>query len=449
MFSISHVSRKCILGCGLVLSALIPLSDAGAKSSENILYDFTGKSDGAYPSGALIADGSGNFYGTATFGGADSCTTGLNGKGCGVIFKLTSTGTESALYAFTGGANGADPVGGLVVDSAGNFYGTTVAGGASETHCKSGCGTVFKLAPAGTQTVVYAFAGGTDGQGPTSGVIADSAGNLYGTTLQGGSSDNCGSDAIGCGAVFKIASGGKEKVLHAFSGGSDGAYPAGRLFEDSSGNLYGTTGAGGSSNSCGTKWEGCGTVFKIASNGKESVLHVFTGGSDGAYPAGALIADSGGNLYGTTAAGGSTNDCGEGPYGCGTVFKLAPNGTETILRAFTGGSDGAYPIAALYADSSGNLYGATGAGGSNSTCGKFGLLPKASGCGIVFEIASNGTETVLHVFDGKKNDGAYSVAGLTADSAGNLYGTTIGGGAKGCKSGVGKFGCGAVFEIKK
>ena len=336
-------------------------------------------------------------------------------------------------------------------NSAGNFYGTTGTGGVIEDHCKNGCGTVFKLTPGGTETVLYAFKSGSDGASPAFGVIADTAGNLYGTTLNGGDNENCARDAVGCGIVFQVTSGGAESVLHAFAGGSsDGAYPAGGLTRDSSGNLYGTTAAGGSSNSCGTAWDGCGTVYKIASGGTESVLHAFAGGvSDGAYPAGALIEDSGGNLYGTTGAGGSANDCGRGKYGCGTVFKIAASGTESMLHAFTGGSDGAYPVAALYEDSAGNLYGATGAGGSKATCGKFSSLPKGSGCGIVFEIAANGTETVLHVFEGKKDDGAYPLAGLIADSAGNLYGTTWGGGVKTCNGPVGKVGCGIVFKIKK
>jgi len=441
---------KSISICGLALCVSVPFADASAKGRETVLYDFQGTTDGANPSGVLITDSGGNLYGTAAEGGVTSCSTHMKGgNGCGVVFKLAPNGTESALYAFTGGSDGATPAGGLIVDSSGNFYGTTIQGGARESHCKDGCGTVFKLTSGGTKTVLYAFTSGNDGQAPASGVIADSAGNLYGTTEQGGSSENCGSDAVGCGTVFEVASGGNESVLHAFAGSSDGAYPAGGLLRDGSGNLYGTTGAGGSTDSCGTAWDGCGTVFKIASNGTESILHAFTGSKDGAYPAGALIEDSGGNMYGTTAAGGSANDCGLGKHGCGTVFKIATGGTVTILHAFAGGSDGAYPLAVLSMDSKGNLYGATGAGGSTSTCGKFKFLPKASGCGTVFEIASNGTETVLHVFKGKNGDGAYSVAGFIADGSGSLYGSTFGGGVKTCAFGGGKTGCGAVFKIKK
>jgi uncharacterized repeat protein (TIGR03803 family) len=450
MFGISNISGKCLVGGALALTALMPLDTALAKSAETVLYDFTGKSGGSNPNGALVMDGSGNLYGTASTGANKGCSNSKHGKNsCGTIFKLTSKGKESALYAFKGGKDGGDPVGGLVADSSGNFYGVTGFGGGSQKDCNKGCGTVFKVTPGGTETTLHAFTSGSDGNGPVAGVIVDGSGNLFGTTLQGGSNDRCGgTDAHGCGIVFKLASGGAESVLHVFTGASDGAFPAASLLEDGVGNLYGTTGAGGSTNTCGTAWQGCGTVFEIAANGTESVLHAFTG-SDGAYPAGSLIADGSGNLYGVTTAGGSSDDCGEGPYGCGTLFKLAANGTETILHVFAGGSDGAYPLPGLYADGAGDLFGTTGAGGSTDTCGKLGLLPNASGCGVVFEFAANGTESVLHVFTGKKNDGAYPAGILTADGAGNLYGTTFGGGTKGCSGPVGSAGCGTVFKIKK
>ncbi|HEY5047971.1 MAG TPA: choice-of-anchor tandem repeat GloVer-containing protein [Rhizomicrobium sp.] len=453
MFRTNGLTSTGIFGGALMLATFLPLAGAQAASSEKVLYEFKGQSDGDFPSGVLIADGAGNFYGTAGYGGDLSCkNNNRNGSGCGVIFKLTPTGTESVLHAFTGLPDGSGPAGGLIADSAGNFYGTTANGGiGEESFCKTGCGTVFRLTPGGKEKVLYAFTAGTDGYGPVGGVIVDSAGNLYGTTIDGGSNEHCGSDSFGCGTVFKLTAGGTESLLHVFMGGSqsDGAFPAGRLISDSSGNLYGTTGAGGSTDSCGTAWEGCGTVFKLTPDGTETLLHAFAGGSDGAYPAGALIEDGSGNLYGTTVAGGSSDNCGEGAHGCGTVFKISSNGTETILHAFAGGSDGAYPLGALFTDSAGNLYGETGAGGSTKTC-KLGLLPKASGCGTVFEISSTGTETVLHVFKGSKaSDGAYPGAGLIADSAGNLYGSTAGGGVAGCAGGIGTVGCGIVFKLKE
>ena len=280
-------------------------------------------------------------------------------------------------------------------------------------------------------------------------MIADKAGNLYGTTPVGGGTDTCGplkdQQSAGCGIVFKIAARGGESVLHAFTGGSDGASPGAGLTADGAGNLYGTTLAGGGTDNCGLGPYGCGVVFKIAANGTESVLHVFVGkAKDGAYPSAALIADQQGNFYGTTAGGGSTDNCGAQKKGfraagCGTVFKLAPDGTESILHVFTGGTDGAYPFGGVIADSTGNLYGTTAGGGGTANCG---LGPY--GCGIVFKLAPDGTETVLHVFTGKTKDGGYPTAGLIMDKNGNLYGTTYEGGIASCGNHVG---CGTVFRL--
>ncbi|MGH9206790.1 MAG: choice-of-anchor tandem repeat GloVer-containing protein, partial [Acidimicrobiales bacterium] len=291
-------------------------------------------------------------------------------------------------------------------DSSGNLYGTTGSGGASND------GVVFKLTPGGTETVLHSFAGGaSDGSLPAAGLIADSSGNLYGTTSEGGASNN--------GVVFKLSPDGTETVLHTFAGGSsDGANPRAGLIADSSGNLYGTTGSGGASND--------GVVFKLTPGGTETVLHTFMGGGDGAFPLAGLIADSSGNLYGTTESGGGTG-CIAG-FGCGTVFKLSPGGTETVLYSFKGGpSDGAQPFAGLYADSSGNLYGTTSGGG-------------ASRWGTVFKLSPGGTETVYSFTGG--SDGGQPVAGLIADSSGNLYGTIEHGGAPGCSGG-----CGVVFKL--
>jgi uncharacterized repeat protein (TIGR03803 family) len=236
---------------------------------------------------------------------------------------------ETVLYSFKGGSDGSNPAAGLIVDSSGNLYGTTFNGGGG-SGCGSdfGCGTAFKLAPDGTETVLHAFTGGSDGGLPEAGLIADGSSNLYGTAYQGGASN--------LGVVFKLAPDGTETVLYSFKGGGDGGVPAGTLIADSSGNLYGTTSEGGGSGCFGN---GCGTVFKLAPDGTETVLHAFTGGSDGAHPNVALIADGAGNLYGTTGGGGITL-CYEG---CGTVFKLAPDGTETVLHAFTGAATGIFP----------------------------------------------------------------------------------------------------------
>jgi uncharacterized repeat protein (TIGR03803 family) len=301
---------------------------------------------------------------------------------------------ETVLYSFTGGSDGAIPQAGLIADSSGNLYGTTNASGAFFS------GVVFKLAPNRIETVLHAFTGGGDGANPQAGLISDGSGNLYGTTAKGGPSGN--------GVVFKLSPGGTYTVLHSFTG-SDGGTPEASLIADSSGNLYGTTEAGGPpAQSCGGL--GCGVVFKLSPGGTYTVLHSFAGGSiDGANPAAGLIADSKGNLYGTTAKG--------GPSGNGVVFKLGPDGTETVLHAFTG-SDGANPEA-LLADSKGNLYGTTISGGG-------------SGAGVVFKLSPGGTYTVLQAFcsisSSGCNEGTNPTAGLTADSSGNLYGTTSSGG---------------------
>jgi uncharacterized repeat protein (TIGR03803 family) len=311
------------------------------------------------------------------------------------------------LHSFTGKTDGAHPaLGSVLRDAAGNVYGTTVAGGSSACP-NGGCGVVFKLAPTGKETVLHSFTGRADGANPLAGLTRDGAGNLYGATFAGGSTVCAG----GCGVVFKLAPTGTETVLHRFTGGVDGAKPLAGLVRDNAGNLYGTTSGGGAFHR--------GVVFKLDTSGKETVLHKFAGGADGSAPGagGGLVRDNAGNLYGTTdGAGGSTVCAG----GCGVVFKLAPTGTETVLHRFRGGADGAHPAAGLVRDSAGNLYGITTLGGGVG-CG-------GQGCGIVFKLAPTGTETVLHRFTAGK-DGAGPDGGLVRDSAGNLYGTAQDGGA--------------------
>ncbi|MGH6839303.1 MAG: choice-of-anchor tandem repeat GloVer-containing protein [Methylocella sp.] len=321
-----------------------------------VLHSFSRGSDGRFPLAGLVADSSGNLYGTTDEGGGSGC----GGVGCGVVFKLSPDGTETVLHPFTGGSDGANPLAGLIADSSGNLYGTTAFGGAS------GNGVVFKLSPSGTETVLHAFSGfPSDGGTPEGGLIADSSGNLYGTTAIGGASGN--------GVVFKLSASGTETVLYSFKGGSDGGTPVAGLIADSGGNLYGTTFAGGASNS--------GVVFKLSPSGTETVLHSFSAApSDGTNPRSGLIADSSGNLFGTTQEGGALG--GVCPSGCGMVFKVTPSGTETVLYAFTGGSDGANPLAGLIADSIGNLYGTASRGGG-SGC-------PSTGCGTVFKLTGAG-----------------------------------------------------------
>lgn len=336
-------------------------------------------------------------------------------------------GSYAVLYAFQGRLDGAQPEGSLVQDSSGNLYSTTYAGGHRKTYKNdSGYGTIFEVSTSGVESILYSFDPRHHGVvAPTAGLIIDASSNFYGTARYGGST-TC---QLGCGAAFKFTANGSFQLLYSFLGGADGEYPFAPLMADSSGNLYGTTfqGGGGPCSVYGNA--GCGTVFKLAKDGTETVLHAFAGGSDGSYPYAGLIADTAGNLYGTTNGGGSTG-CYQNA-GCGTVFKVAPDGTEAILYSFAGGSDGAYPYSSLLIDDSGNLYGTTGGGGAN-------------GDGTVFELTAGGSEKVLYSFDGGK-DGSLPMAGLTADKAGNLFGTTAQGGDPSCFTGDG---CGTVFELK-
>ena len=304
-----------------------------AAGTETVLYAFAGgATDGADPQGTLALGSSGTLYGTTYRGGTD---------GLGTVYQLGSAGGETVLYSFAGGASdGADPRGSLIIDSAGNLYGTTSGGGAS------GLGTVYEVSPTGAQTVLYSFAGGTtDGEVPLGHLVMGSGGSLYGTTSTGGAYD--------LGTVFRISLGGVETVLYSFAGTTthDGAYPRAGLIMDGSGDLYGTTSAGGTYD--------LGTVFEISASGTETVLHSFAGGTtDGSDPNGSLLLGSSGSLYGTTSTGGA--------YDLGTVFKLSPDGTEVLLHSFAGGTtDGSSPKAGLIVDSAGNLYGTTSAGGVN------------------------------------------------------------------------------------
>jgi uncharacterized repeat protein (TIGR03803 family) len=319
------------------------------------------------------------------------------------------------LHAFTGG-DGSGPIAGLLRDGAGNLYGTTRNGG------DSGAGVVFKVSPTGAETVLHSFTGGADGGYPFAGLIGDVAGNLYGTTAFGGAEnfDACyhpGNQT--CGVVFKLSPSGAETVLYTFTGGVDGGNPYATLLPDAAGNLYGTTNEAGAF--------GAGVVFKVGPASSETVLYTFADGADGGAPfTGGLIRDVAGNLYGTTPNGGASRR--------GVVFELircssAPAGYDfKLLHSFTGGADGGKPFAGLIRDAAGNLYGTTTAGG-------------ASGNGVVFKLSPVGTETVLYNFTGGA-DGAYPTAGLVRDAAGNLYGTTVNGGANTCTNG-----CGVVFEL--
>jgi uncharacterized repeat protein (TIGR03803 family) len=388
---------KMGLGAASAALALVVVLGLGLGTTQSAqaqtftaLYSFTGASDGGEPYAGLVRDAGGNLYGTAISAGA---------YGWGVVFKVDPRGTETVLHSF--GAvttDGRTPYAGLIRDKAGNLYGTTYEGGG--IGCVDGCGTVFKVDTTGTETVLHSFAGGTtDGCFPYGGLLRDKAGNLYGTTQACGASSS--------GTVFRLSKSGKETVLHNFAGGaSDGANPLyASLLMDRKGALYGVAQYGGTSNE--------GVVYKLSKSGALRVLHSFAGGTtDGCNPNGTPAMDSLGNLYGTAVACGSSN--------MGIVWKVSKKGTEKVLHNFTGGTtDGGVPIAGVILDAKGNLYGDTQYGGGT------GCL--STGCGTVYKLSKTGKLTLLHIFAG--SEGAFPFGGVIRDTKGNLYGTTFLGGS--------------------
>jgi uncharacterized repeat protein (TIGR03803 family) len=404
----------------LVLLILGVLLGAGWTQTETVLHSFcseSGCSDGELPYAAgLVFDQKGNLYGTTPAGGIVNDQECFNEGSCGVVFKFTPEGKEIILYSFcaqTNCADGADPDAGLVFDKKGNLYGTTFYGGAYGDD-----GVVFKLTPEGKETVLHSFCaqtGCTDGEFPDGRLVFDPEGNLYGTTYYGGvPQGNCSG---GCGVVFKITPEGAYSVLYTFCSQSDcadGDLPMAGVVLDQEGNLYGTTVDGGNSSYC---VFGCGVVFKLTPKGKYSVLYSFcaqTNCTDGGQAPVGLTFDQKGNLYGTAAIGGA--------HGQGVVFRLTPEGEESVLYSFcaeTNCIDGAYPPAGVIFDQKGNLYGTTALGGA----------PRNSG--VVFKLTPEGKETVLYSFCWQENctDGSEPFAGVVLDPKGNLYGTTSEGGA--------------------
>jgi uncharacterized repeat protein (TIGR03803 family) len=347
LYGTTEYTRADYTGYGTIFK----LDPAG---QHTVLYTFSGKTDGAWPYGGLLLDASGNLYGTTTEGGYPSC----GGDGCGVVFKLDPSGNETVLYQFQGGSDGGDPNGDLVGDQKGNLYGTAY------WAPYGGPGNVFKVDEKGNETVLHEFQGLPDGASPLAGMFRDKDGNLLSTTIAGGGGPCFG----GCGTVFKLSKSGKQTIVYRFLATPDGAFPYAGLIPDAAGNFYGTTYNGGDP-ACNDLGPGCGTVFEVSKAGRERVLHRFHQTQKEGYPWGGLVRDASGNLYGTTA--------GDLLFGqatmYGSVFKLDPQGKETVLHTFTGGTDGCAPIASLTLDSAGNLY------GTASGCG-------ANGVGVVFEI---------------------------------------------------------------
>jgi len=435
-----------VLVCFAILLATVSVASASWK--EKVLYSFQGLPDGSLPVGAVVFDQQGNLYGATAEGGSSSCRS---VQQCGTVYQLAPPAkqggrwTETVLHVFKGNTSndGATPAGGLVIDSAGNLYGTTAYGGTGNCVVLGtlmGCGTVFEMSPPKqkggkwTETVLYSFPTPKQGFLPQGDLAFDSAGNLYGATLFGGGyGTTCDPFYQYCGAVFELsppkAKGGKwtEKVLHGFKGGTDGANPNGGLILDSKGNVYGTTfGGGNESGQCGSG--GCGTAFELkppTTKGgawAENVLHRFNRNtSDSGVPSAGFVMDGKGNLYGSTV---------------GTVFRLTPpppkssRWKETILYSFT--QDAYGPKGAFIFDTSGNLYGAAEYGNNGSRYGSvFRLRPlHTKGGAWSFD--------VLYGFTGSP-DGAQPAANLIFDKNGKLYSTTQGGGTSA--------GYGTVFEV--
>jgi uncharacterized repeat protein (TIGR03803 family) len=402
------VAAALLAGCGAGQQPTVnPPGSIAARpntASETVIYSFAGGSDGADPETTPISL-RGELYGTTVNGGNGGCNF---VQGCGVAYKVNASGQESVLHVFTSGKDGEAPGSLVAVD--GNLFGTTTYGGGygCKTSRVKGCGTIFELTPSGKESVLYAFRGGAAGSQPNS--LTPLQGTLYGEAAAGGTGKCYYADNPGCGLIFKMQSSKHVSVLHAFPGGKNGGAPIGGLLVHD-GFFFGTTESGGD-NACLFSY-GCGTALRVTTTGSVTILHAFGHTMhDGALPEGGLMM-LGGMLYGTTFSGG-TYDCAlTGSFiGCGTVFALTPSGREKIIYNFTGQKDGAYPSELVVIG--GNLYGTAGA---------------LYGCGTIFELTPSGEETTLYQFQGG-SDGCGPSSGLLP-AGGVFYGTTSGGGAHG------------------
>ena len=373
----------------VVVIALVSSPVAHAQSF-SVMLNFAG-SNGSSPLAGLVMDANQNIYGTANSGGQ---------YGYGVVFKANRNGQEAVVHSFAGGANdGAYPEDSLIIDSAGNLYGTTFNGGPANA------GTVFKLSSKGIIHILYSFAGGNDGANPIARLAIDKNGNLYGTTSADGTSGN--------GTVFAVSAAGKHTVLYSFRSGTDGTIPYAGVTLDAKGNLYGTTSAGGST--------GNGTVFELkrsSSGWTEIILHNFELQDDGGTPYAGLVFDPSGNLYGAATQGGVN-----GTDGGGTVFELSPAGsnwTFTVLYGLYGWNISGTFRDLLFDATTGVIYGTTHCDGAYDAGTVYSLTPSSG----------SWSYTELYTFTGG-TDGLYSFSNLVMDKSGNLYGTTNEGGANG------------------
>jgi|HubBroStandDraft_6_1064221.scaffolds.fasta_scaffold68787_4 uncharacterized repeat protein (TIGR03803 family) len=395
------------LGRLAAVSVLLSILPASAQTFRTLFtFDVL---DGQGPIQGVVRDDAGNLYGTTYFGGTYTY---------GVAFKIDKSDSETVLYNF--GTNSAFPASSLIRDTAGNLYGSTQSG-------KIGS-VIFRLDPKNKEKILYEFTACypcLKPDLPDGALLMDSAGNFFGATLGGGVKGKGVLCQFGCGVLFKLDSAGKLHVLYAFKGAKDGALPYAPLLQDAAGNLYGVALNGGDFSCPQQPLSGCGTVFKLAKDGRLTVLHSFTGGKDGAFPSAGLLMDSAGNLYGAAQAGGQSG-CGLNGAGCGTLFKISSSGKLRVLYTFTDGTDGAYPNGRLVQDSAGNLYGSTYEGDQLPTF-----------YGVVFKLSKAGRFTVLHTMNGGSDGGFPSP--LTRDSTGNLYGTAY--------SSAGFDPGGTVFEV--
>jgi len=390
----------CIRRFWLIGVTSLLLTTAASKKKKKVLYSFSGGSDGFWPNGVTF-DSAGNLFGTTQQGGVGTS---------GTVFELSPKSgggwTLKVLHSFTGGADGGRPYSGVVMDATGNLYGSTFFGGDFNK------GVVYRVSPntdgSWTETVLHSFSGGVDGAGPYDTPIFDAAGNLYGTTFNGGATYNTGT-------VFQLTPNSddtwSEKILFTFTGQQN---PVAGLVMDSAGNFYGATVYGGP--------QFRGNVYQLTQTSgtwTQRILHIFTGGNDSQVPYAGLVRDAAGNLYGAAYGGG-------GAAAWGAIYRLSPGSTGNwnfkVIYTFTGLADGGSPYSALALDRNGSLYGTADHGASFNCSG---------GCGSVFKLARSGggfTESSLYSFNGGL-DGANPYSSLVFDADGNVYGTAYGGGA--------------------